>query len=293
MSTISIPGIDKPTQTIGLVDGTAGTVAKVNSRNALFATEVHDSGMDFYTAVGLNMLSPNIRRVTALGNNPDVDSASVPEDIWSGGGLYPFLTAATNLEIVSSSVNDTAAGTGARTVTIFGLDASYVEISSTVTLNGTTAVAVPIQYFRINSILVITAGSLEVNDGAITVRDAGAGATRGLIPQNVSISRQAIFTVPAGHTLSIHSILGSLNRISGISKNITIGFSFRSSIGVRRLTLEFSLSNTVPYRHDGIPGIVLSEKTDVSLRATFSDTNDTDITAAFLGILFKNTVLTG
>lgn len=59
---------------------------------------------------------PGYRRITALGNNPDVDSAAVPEDIWSGGGAYPWMTGATSLEIVSSSANDTAAGTGARTV---------------------------------------------------------------------------------------------------------------------------------------------------------------------------------
>lgn len=266
-----------------LVDMRDGTHAE-----QLASSSVHAKGMDFYTAVGLGMLSPDVRRVTALGNNPDVDTGTVPEDIWTGGGLYPFMTDATSLELVSSSASDAAAGVGARTVLISGLDANYVEQSSVITLNGTTAVALPVQYFRINQMMVLTAGSSESNVGTLTLRDAGGGTTRGLIPASIGITRQAVFTVPAGHTLSIHSILGSLNRVTGIDKNITIGFSFRSAVGVRRLTLEFSLSSAVPYRHDGIPGIVMAEKTDFSLRTTFSDSNDVDVTGAFLGLLFKN-----
>jgi len=125
------------------------------------------------------------------------------------------------------------------------------------------------------------------------LRDDGAGTTRGLISATDGFSRQAVYTVPAGHTLSIHSIFASLNRTSGVDKNITIAFSFRSSVGVRRKTLEFSISSVVPYRHDGIPGIVMVEKTDFSLRTTFTASSDVDITAAFLGILFANSVLTG
>jgi hypothetical protein len=244
--------------------------------------------IDFYTAVGLGYLSPNVRRVTALGNNPDVDSGTVPEDIWTGGGLYPFLTAATSLELVSSSASDAAAGVGARTILVSGLDADYVEQSDTVTLNGITAVALPRQYFRINQIMVASAGTSETNVGTITLRNASAGATRGLIPASGGISRQAVYTVPAGHTLSIHSIFASLNRTNAIAKDIVIGFSFRSSTGVRRLTLEFTVSNNTPYRHDGLPGIVMTEKTDFSLRTTYTGSNDVDVTGAFLGALFKN-----
>jgi hypothetical protein len=244
--------------------------------------------IDFYTAVGLGYLSPDVRRVTALGNNPDVDAGSVPEDIWTGGGLYPFMTAATSLEIISGSASDASAGVGARTVLISGLDANYVEQTSTVTLNGTTAVAVAVQFLRVNQVMVLSAGTSETNVGIITLRDAGAGTTRGLIPASGGISRQAVYTVPAGHTLSIHSIFASLNRSNAVSKDVTIGFSFRSFAGVRRLTLEFSVSNNGPYRHDGIPGIIMAEKTDFSLRTTYTGANDVDVTGAFLGALFKN-----
>lgn len=82
---------------------------------------------DFLMAVGLGQV-PGYRRVTALGNNPDVDTAAA-EEVWAAGGLYPWLTGATALEIVSDSANDASAGTGAHTVVINGLDINYAEVA--------------------------------------------------------------------------------------------------------------------------------------------------------------------
>lgn len=54
---------------------------------------------------------------------------------------YQTPTTATALEILSSDANDTAAGTGARTVTVEGLDGSGNPLTETVSMNGTAAVA--------------------------------------------------------------------------------------------------------------------------------------------------------
>lgn len=83
---------------------------------------------DFMQAIGFAQV-PGHRRIAAIGNNPDLDTATLPEDIWTGGGGYPWLTASTALELLSSSANDTSAGTGARTVTINGLDINYAEVA--------------------------------------------------------------------------------------------------------------------------------------------------------------------
>ena len=278
-------------QGLGLVksfiDMRDGTHAELQA-----TSNMHVKGMEWYTAIGLGLLSPDVRRVTALGNNPDTDAATVPEDVWTGGGVYPWLTAATSLEIVSSSASDTAAGVGARSVIINGLDINYVEQSDTMTMNGLTAVAVPRQYYRINNAVVVTAGTSENNVGTITIRDSGGGTTRGLISPGIGITKQAVYTVPAGHTLSIHSFFASLNRSTGaIDKTATVATSFRSSLGVLRMPLEFSVSTVVPYRQDGDPGITATEKTDVFLRVTFTSVNDTDVTAAFLGVLVNTAAL--
>lgn len=261
-----------------------------SSNGSLWTTHVHPKGMDFNTAVGFGLV-PGVRRVTALGNNPDVDLATLPEDVWTGGGQYPWMTASTALEIVSTSVNDAAAGTGARTVLIQGLDINYVEVNQTVTLNGTTPVAVPTQLFRINNALIMSAGSGKVNAGDINIRNAGAGTVRAIIPLGYGITRQAVYTVPAGHTLSIHSQFFNNIRAGGTVRDTTIANFIQSPNGFYRLPLELDVDGN-PYRHDGTPGVIIPEKTDYCHRVTFvSAANDTNVTTAILGILIANTTL--
>lgn len=248
-------------------------------------------GADFYTAVGLGLV-PGVRRVTALGNNPDIDSGTLPEDVWSVGGVYPWMTAATALEVVSTSASDAAAGVGARTITIFGLDTNYVEVNQTITLNGLTPVAVPTSLFRINSALIMSAGSSKVNVGDINIRRVSGGTIQAQIPVGYGISRQAIYTVPAGNTLSVHSMLFSQTRAGGVDRTMTISNFIQSPLGFYRMPLELSISQTVPYRHDGEPGITLPEKTDFSFRVLSSSTNDASVTVAFLGTLYSTASLT-
>jgi len=57
------------------------------------------------------------KNIFKFGFNPDIDDAL--ETIWAQGGLYSYLSSATTLYISSSSTADDAAGTGARTATVF------------------------------------------------------------------------------------------------------------------------------------------------------------------------------
>ena len=92
-----------------------------------------------------------IRGVTSFrkfGRNNDIDTSTVPEEIWNGGGLRYYPSTAAALNVVSTNANDTAAGTGARTVRVTGLDANWNEISEIVTLNGLTPVQTVNSYLR-------------------------------------------------------------------------------------------------------------------------------------------------
>jgi len=240
--------------------------------------------------VGFSLVT-GYRRVTALGNNPDVDILSVPEDVWSGGGAYPWMTGATALEIVSGSANDAAAGAGARTVLIQGLDINYAEVSQTVSLNGTTAVAIPTNLFRINSALIMSAGTGKVNAGDLTIRDAGAGTTRAIIPLGYGITKQSIFTVPAGFTLQIVSQLFGFNSTTKDNRFAKFATFSQSPNGFYRLPLEIATSDVTPYRHDGEPGLIVTEKTDFCHRVTAVSDDNSNLTAAWLGIMRSNTVI--
>jgi hypothetical protein len=145
--------------------------------------------------------------INKFGHNPTVETGTDPEDVWQGGGIYGFVpTESVTCDIKSDDTDDAAAGTGARTVIVYGLDTNWLEVNETVTLNGTTEVALQNEYVRLYRAVVLTAGSQMENDGNITVQSSeGAG---GINDNTVGIyiaaedgqSQQAWYTIPAGKT---------------------------------------------------------------------------------------------
>lgn len=135
-----------------------------------------------------------------LGSNSNVNNTRV--DLWEGPtGVYVFPATAIQMRVVSTSANDTAAGTGARTVHIHYLDTNYLEGVEVVTLNGTTPVnTVATNILRINGFHVTTAGSLGSSAGSISLQDTVGGVTYAFILATFNTAQQAIYTVPAGRT---------------------------------------------------------------------------------------------
>lgn len=250
---------------------------------------------DFFTAVSLGKV-PWARRVFFSGNNPDIDPGTEPEDIWPYGGLFSFKTSGGQLELVSSSANDSAAGTGARTVRVDFLSSEYREFSETIVLNGETAVATTrTDILRINGATVLTAGSLGRNDGVITIRDAGAGTNRATISTFVegsstpgqSFLDQMLYTVPAGFTMLVYSVDASVNRAMA-DRWVTGRIYARSSTGVMRTTKAFSLSSDQSYTLAGKMPVAVPEKTDWWVRVINASGTNTDISSSAEAILISN-----
>lgn len=212
--------------------------------------------------------------------------------IWNGGGtLYAYPAAATVLKISSSDANDTAAGTGARTVLVNGLDANYNEISETVTLSGQTAVNTVNSYLRFHYMEVATAGSggtaagtLYAGTGVVT---AGVPATvYGQITVGYNASTSAMWTVPAGYT----AYLTSCTWTSGnTTANIVVtgGIFSRALGGV--FTLESSCKMIAGNNFDRHfdTALAFAEKTDIEMRAA-SSTAGSAVTGEFHVIYIKN-----
>lgn len=120
---------------------------------------------------------------------------------------YTKQTSNAQRSIVSSSANDTAAGTGARTVRITYLDdAGNGPSTETVTLNGTTPVnTVSSTICFIESIEVLTAGSTGNNVGILSLKAAtgGGGATIGTIAATDNQTFWAHHYVPVGEIANI------------------------------------------------------------------------------------------
>lgn len=252
---------------------------------------LHAADISWISMVALGRI-PGATRTVRLGNNPDVDSGTVPETVWSGGGLYPWMTAATSLEAVSTSAEDGPAGTGAAAISVPGLDANYTPTTLTVALNGTTPVALSSQLLRVQLATVTALGAAGAlggtNVGDVIIRDTGGGTVRAIIPAGYGISRSSTYTVPANRTLVIGAFFGSINRSTNTDA-VEIGVALQNpTTKVAIFPFEFSIRGT-PYAHDlkDAPVVAL-QKTDVSLRTTYTANPNTNISAAFAGVEIQN-----
>jgi hypothetical protein len=237
-------------------------------------------------------------RIATLGNNPNIDTATQPEDVWAGAQLgvlnsvdhrfIPKPTSAVAMEVVSDSANDTAAGTGARTVVIGYLDSTYTAKTATITLNGTTAVAMPENVLRVNSVIVATVGTVGGNNiGNVSVRAAGGlGATYGYMAAAIGIARNSLYTVPAGFVFDILSAVLSINRTDTQNRWATYTLCIQNSAGRLLKGLELSNGSDSPYRHEanGIPINTIAAQNDVWVRCEAVSQNGTNTTAGLFGI---------
>ena len=190
------------------------------------------------------------------------------EDVWDPGGVLVYPTAGEQWEVLSASANDTSAGTGARTVLIIYLDDNYVKQTETVTLNGTTPVSTTAtDIFRPRRVITATAGSLNQNDGDITIRVVSGGATRGLIPVGNNTTSAIHYTVPAGVTAFV---MGSTLEIN---KGEDVVLNFKATLGATNIFLN--IADTHLYQsHNRTNQAVfqpIEEKTDFKVDAVSSN----------------------
>lgn len=108
-----------------------------------------------------------------FGANEDVDTGSVPEDIWLPGGVLTWPTVAAQASIVSTSAADAAAGTGAQEVEVQGVDGNFDFTSEIVVPNGVTPVNTVNSYLFIHRANNQVCGSGGVNAGDIDISIGG------------------------------------------------------------------------------------------------------------------------
>ncbi len=127
--------------------------------------------------------------------------------------------AAAKLQVSSSSTDDDGApvGTGALTLRIVGLDASYNLASEDIILNGRTAVETVATFLRVFAAYVLTAGTGLVNAGDIYVYKTGTAITDGVpnaltttwvkIPAGINGGTSGMLTVPAGKNYELKGVI--------------------------------------------------------------------------------------
>lgn len=245
---------------------------------------------NYLQQIGFGVI-PGHRRIVGLGNNPSVDTSTLPEDITSTGGLYTFMDTAAPLELVSDNAADSAAGTGARTVTVSGLDANYKEVNQVITLNGLTPVAIPVSLLRVNRLVIASAGSNKTNVGTVVCRRVSDALNQRTMPVGFGVSRAAMYTVPAGFTLSVNQYFASINRSGGTARSASMITMHQTPTGMQFSPFEFTVETSSPMFFESLPGTIITEKMDFWLRCQNVSTNGTNITAAWLGVLVDNSYL--
>jgi hypothetical protein len=153
----------------------------------------------------IEMALGNVRGRTLdqkFGFNQDIDiDSSAAETAWAPGGRISYLTTARTMSVVSSDADDASGDTGARTVLIQGVDENFLEVEETITMNGTTPVVTIQTFLRINRMVVVTAGSSEMNEGTITATATTDATVQGSIPAGHGFTQQLVIAVPANKTL--------------------------------------------------------------------------------------------
>jgi len=226
--------------------------------------------------------------VVIFGYNSDVDTSV--ETVWPHGGILGFPLVALQLSVSSSSADDTALGTGARTVYLEGLDEDHNVISETITLNGQTAVTTTKSYLHINNCYVASAGSGNSAAGTVYF---GTGAVTAGVPATVYDVIQfdynsritGSYTIPAGYTGYVSQGLFSSGQSSGTGP-VTGRLMTRGTNNIRMTAAVTTVNNSAADYTFEYP-LVVPEKTTIEAQAVGTGNNNA-CSSMFIVLLVKN-----
>lgn len=224
-----------------------------------------------------------------FGYNSDVDTGT--EAIWSAGGTFTPLYTAEQLNIASTSTNDTNGGTGANSIVVYGVDSSWNHVAEVVTLNGTTTVQTTNSYFCINRMAIYLAGSGKANAGVITATAPSAATTQAQMPAGEGTTQQCIFGVGQNQQFLSDWLQFNVLKISGgASPRVTIKGWVYSAVSsakyeVFRGAIDTGVENTVQITPS--QPFVIGEKSILWFEAT-TNTDNTEVSLRFSGILIQD-----
>jgi len=175
--------------------------------------------------------------------------------IWGGTGLYVYPTTATTAVATSSN----SASDDGGTVLVTGLNASFNQISETITIGGSASTN---SFIRVFSARMLTANTGDANVGNITI--TVDSKTVAYIVATYGSNLSAVYTVPANKRAWIVSASIGMSKQKELESKILAKGINNGNVWN---TLGYQSSFSVPvYRSFDIP-ILVNQKHDIEIRA--------------------------
>jgi len=249
---------------------------------------------DYVTEVILGNVAGR-SRVSVRGHDPTVPNGG-PFGLSPGFGAGGFSFDQSAIDATPAVVgvastdntNDNAAGTGALTVRVFGLDSSGDLATEDVTMTGQTAVNTIATFSAVYRLLVLTTGSNNANTGTLY---CGTGAFASGIPAvkmlsmevGYNISLSGYYVVPNAKRLVLRQLIAT---IGTSNKDVEIFIETSSDGSMWFIQGPFGLTaGDFTTEIIALPPFVAG--THLRLQATGSSA-DTDVTAIIAGELIDD-----
>lgn len=213
------------------------------------------------------------RAINIFGYNDTVGTEYIP--LWENATAYTYPGSALTMTAVSDSASDTAV-----TMLLQGLDINYDEIQASFTLNGTSAVTIGTDFYRINNVITTSGNAV----GNVTI--ANAGTIYAKIRAGDGKNQASIFTVPRGYSLYLYRIDAFSGQADATANRYVFFRNFtQSSTGVTIRVAETTfranmhIQRRFPFRY--------AEKTNIQFQCK-SNAGSHEIGVFAEGVLIKD-----
>lgn len=239
--------------------------------------------IDFFNILIASDRVPNFLREWKFGRARGVNGES---DLWSHGGMYPFLSIKQTITVVSDNTQDKPSGTGAHTLDLYGLDYKWKLRKEKITLNGLTPVNSKFEYMRVHRAIIVKAGSTGGNIGTISFKDLSESIVRAEIQPCCNQTLMAVYTIPDGYTgyiIRYYTNLLPKSPATEIESELSIRpfgevFSIKDPVGLSDASAHVS-------QYYDIPLGPYKSKTDIKLHIHSNQASD--VCGGFLLIMEK------
>ena len=235
--------------------------------------------LSFEDEVGLGRYQ-NITKIDKFGRNPDIDTGTVPEDVWTVGGVYTgFVDAAEEFQIVLSNAADIG---GIVTFNYLESTTSTAYKTAEITTTGLTT-NTGITGLRSNRMSINLAQS-TANAGLVTLRHRTTTAN---VFNRIEIlkgqSELSAFTVPANNKAQIRNLVARLSNKQDAVVDIDL---YIKELGKSpRLISEGTASQNSTLIANPFGGFTIEGFADFVVRVTSTTVNSVIVYADFTIIL--------